>query len=92
VERLDLEPSWQSHLPEDQLLQFFVKPALLGHSLKDAANVKIPAGKSCFVLEMSGTRSRPSHQLSLRLKHRAVVKFPCFQEVRNGHLAACTDV
>jgi hypothetical protein len=57
VERLDLEPSWQSHLPEDQLLQFSVKPALLGHSLKDAANVKIPAGKSCFVLEMSGTRS-----------------------------------
>jgi hypothetical protein len=43
VERLDLEPSWQSHLLEDQLLQFFVKPALIGHSLKDAANVEIPA-------------------------------------------------
>src|SRR5277367_1855320 len=51
VERLDLEPtSWQSHLLEDQLLHFLVKPALIGHSLKDAAIAKIPvaAGQVVF--------------------------------------------
>jgi AraC family transcriptional regulator len=43
VERLDLEPtSWQSHLLEDQLLHLFMKPAVIGFSLKDAASVKIP--------------------------------------------------
>jgi AraC family transcriptional regulator len=43
VERRDLEPtSWQSHLLEDQLLHFFMKPALIGFSLKDAAIAKIP--------------------------------------------------
>jgi len=43
VERRDLEPtSWQSHLHEDQLLHFFMKPAVIGFSLKDAATVKIP--------------------------------------------------
>jgi AraC family transcriptional regulator len=35
VERRDLEPtSWQSHFHEDQLLQFFMKPAVIGFSLK----------------------------------------------------------
>ena len=29
-----------------------------------------------------------SHQHSLRVKHRAVLKIPCFQKVGNGHLAA----
>jgi AraC family transcriptional regulator len=51
VERLDLEPtSWRSHLLEDQLLQFFMKPAVIGYSPKDAANVKIPvaAGQVLF--------------------------------------------
>ena len=51
VERLDLEPtSWQSHLLEDQLLHFFMKPALIGYSLKDAAIAKIPvaAGQVVF--------------------------------------------
>jgi AraC family transcriptional regulator len=51
VERLDLEPtSWQSLLLEDQLLHFFMKPALLGFSLKDAATAKIPvaAGQVVF--------------------------------------------
>jgi AraC family transcriptional regulator len=44
VERLDLHPtSWQSHLLEDQLLHFFIKPAVIGFSLKDAAIAKIPA-------------------------------------------------
>ena len=43
VERLDLEPtSRRSVLLEDQLLQFFMKPAVIGYSRKDAANVKIP--------------------------------------------------
>jgi AraC family transcriptional regulator len=51
VERLDLEPtSWQSHLLEDQLLHFYMKPAAFGYSLKNAANVKIPvaAGQVAF--------------------------------------------
>jgi AraC family transcriptional regulator len=43
VERVDLEPtSSQSHLVEDQLLQFFMKPAVIGYSLKDAAIAKLP--------------------------------------------------
>jgi AraC family transcriptional regulator len=43
VERRDLESkSWQSHPLEDQLLHFFMKPAVIGYSLKDAAIVKIP--------------------------------------------------
>src|ERR1700682_1693155 len=34
VERRDLEPtSWQSHLLDDQLLHFFMKPAVIGYSL-----------------------------------------------------------
>jgi AraC family transcriptional regulator len=43
VERRELQPtSWQSHLLEDQLLHFFMKPAVIGYSLKDAAIAKIP--------------------------------------------------
>jgi AraC family transcriptional regulator len=43
VERRDLEPiNWQSHLLEDQLFHFFMKPAVIGFSLKDAAIAKIP--------------------------------------------------
>jgi AraC family transcriptional regulator len=43
VERRDLEPiSWQSHLLDDQLFHFFMKPAVIGYSLRDAATVKIP--------------------------------------------------
>jgi AraC family transcriptional regulator len=60
VERRDLGPtSWQSHLHEDQLLHFFMKPAVIGFSLKDAATVKIPIplAKPCFVLEKNGTTS-----------------------------------
>jgi AraC family transcriptional regulator len=46
VERRDLEPtSWQSHLHEDQLLHFFMKPAVIGFSLKDAATIKIPIAR-----------------------------------------------
>jgi AraC family transcriptional regulator len=42
IERRDLEPiSWQSHLLEDQLLHFFMKPAVIGYSLKDAAIARI---------------------------------------------------
>jgi AraC family transcriptional regulator len=51
VERRELEPtSWQSHLLEDQLLHFFVKPAVIGYSLKDAAIAKIPvaSGQAVF--------------------------------------------
>jgi AraC family transcriptional regulator len=51
VERRDLEPtSWQSHLHEDQLLHFFMKPAVIGFSLRDAAIAKIPVapGQAVF--------------------------------------------
>ena len=51
VERLDLEPTnRQSHLLEDQLLHFFMNPAVIGYSLKDAAIAKIPvaAGQVVF--------------------------------------------
>ena len=51
VERRDFEPtSWQSHLLEDQLLHFFMKPAVIGFSLKDAAIAKIPVadGQAVF--------------------------------------------
>ena len=60
VERRDLEPtSWQSHLLEDQLFHFFMKPAVIGFSLKDAAIAKIPIApaKPCFALEKNGTTS-----------------------------------
>jgi AraC family transcriptional regulator len=51
VERLDLEPaSWQSHLLEDQRLQFFIKPAFIRHSLKDTGNVKIPVAAGQVML------------------------------------------
>jgi AraC family transcriptional regulator len=44
VERLDLQPtSWQSHLLEDQLLHLFLKPGVIGLSLRDTAITKIPA-------------------------------------------------
>ena len=51
VERRDLEPiSWQSHLLEDQLLHFFMKRAVIGFSLKDAAVARIPVapGQAVF--------------------------------------------
>ena len=51
VERRDLEPtSWQSHLHEDQLLHFFMKPGVIGFSLRDAAIAKIPVapGQAVF--------------------------------------------
>jgi AraC family transcriptional regulator len=51
VERRDLEPiSWQSHLLDDQLLHFFMKPAMIGFSLKDAATARIPVadGQAVF--------------------------------------------
>jgi AraC family transcriptional regulator len=51
VERRDLEPiSWQSHLLEDQLFHFFMKPAMIGFSLKDAAIARIPVadGQAVF--------------------------------------------
>lgn len=46
VERRDLEPSsWQSHLLDDQLLHFFMNPAMIGLSLKDAAIARIPVAR-----------------------------------------------
>ena len=51
VERRDLEPiSWQSHLLEDQLFHFFMKPAMIGFSLRDGAIAKIPvsSGEAVF--------------------------------------------
>jgi AraC family transcriptional regulator len=51
VERRDLEAtSWQSHLLEDQLLHFFMKPAMIGFSLKDGAVARIPVadGQAVF--------------------------------------------
>jgi AraC family transcriptional regulator len=50
VERRDLEPiSWQSHLLDDQLFHFFMKPAVIGYSLRDAATVKIPVAPGQIV-------------------------------------------
>jgi AraC family transcriptional regulator len=51
VERRDLEAtSWQSHLLQDQLLHLFMKPAVIGFSLKDAAIARIPVadGQAVF--------------------------------------------
>ncbi len=51
VERRDLEPiNWQSHLLEDHLLHFFMKPATIGFSLKGAAIARIPVadGQAMF--------------------------------------------
>src|SRR5580700_9467560 len=51
VERRDLQPtSWQSHFLEDQLLHFFMKPAVFGYSLRDAAIARIPVapGQAVF--------------------------------------------
>jgi AraC family transcriptional regulator len=51
VERRDLEATnWQSHLLEDQLLHFFMKPAMIGFSLKDGAMARIPVadGQAVF--------------------------------------------
>jgi AraC family transcriptional regulator len=51
VERRDLEPtSWQSHLLEDQLFHFFMKPAVIGYSLKDTAiaNIPVAPGQAVF--------------------------------------------
>ena len=43
VERRDLEPiSRQSHLLEDQLFHFFMKPAMIGFSLKNEAIARLP--------------------------------------------------
>jgi AraC family transcriptional regulator len=43
VERRDHEPTkWQSHFLEDQLFHLFMKPAVIGNSLRDAAIAKIP--------------------------------------------------
>jgi AraC family transcriptional regulator len=50
VERRDLEPiSWQLHLLDDQLFHFFLKPAVIGYSLRDAATVKIPVAPGQIV-------------------------------------------
>jgi AraC family transcriptional regulator len=51
VERRDIEPiSWQSHLLEDHRFHLFMKPAVIGFSLKDAAIAKIPVahGQAVF--------------------------------------------
>ena len=60
VERRDLEPtSWQSHFLEDLLFHLFMKPAVIGNSLRDAAIARIPVapGQVVFVLEKNGTTS-----------------------------------
>jgi AraC family transcriptional regulator len=50
VERRDLEPiSWQSHLLDDQLFHFFMKSAVIGYSLRDAAIIKIPVAPGQIV-------------------------------------------
>src|ERR1700679_57180 len=51
VERRDLEPtSWQSHFHNEQVLHFFMKPAVIGFSLKDTATLKLPIspGQAAF--------------------------------------------
>ena len=79
VERRDLEPtSWQSHLHEDQLLHFFMKPAVIGFSLKDAATVKIPIapGQAVFCPRKEWHNVRWDEEisvLSIRIPDSAIV-------------------
>src|SRR5712672_62777 len=50
VERRDHEPTnWQSHFLEDQFLHLFMKPAVIGNSLRDAAIAKIPVAPGQIV-------------------------------------------
>src|SRR5271170_1137601 len=80
VERCDLEPtSWQSHLLEDQLLHFFLKPAVIGYSLKDAAIDKIPvaAGQVMFCPRNEWHKiswDKGISQLSIRISDSALTE------------------
>ena len=80
VERRDLEPiSWQSHLHEDQLLHFFMKPAVIGFSLRDAAVTKIPVtpGQAVFCPRKEWHNIRWDERisvLSIRIPDSALVE------------------
>lgn len=61
VERRDLEAtSWQSHLIEDQLLHFFLRPAAVSFSLRgaDVARIPVADGQAVFCPR------RESHHIS----------------------------
>jgi AraC family transcriptional regulator len=80
VERRDLEPiSWQSHLLQDQLLHFFMKPAVIRFSLKDAAIVKIPVapGQAVFCPRKEWHNIRWNERisvLSIRIPDSAIME------------------
>jgi AraC family transcriptional regulator len=80
VERRDLEPtSWLSHLHEDQMLQFFMKPAVIGFSLKDAAIARIPVapGQAVFCPRKEWHNIRWDERisvLSIRIPDSAIVE------------------
>jgi AraC family transcriptional regulator len=80
VERRDLEPiSWQSHFLQDQLLHFFMKPAVIRFSLKDAAIVKIPvaSGQAVFCPRKEWHNIRWNERisvLSIRIPDSAIME------------------
>jgi AraC family transcriptional regulator len=80
VERRDLEPiSWQSHFLQDQLLHFFMKPAVIRFSLKDAAIVKIPVapGQAVFCPRKEWHNIRWNERisvLSIRIPDSAIIE------------------
>jgi AraC family transcriptional regulator len=80
VERRDLEAiSWQSHLLQDQLLHFFIKPAVIRFSLKDAAIVKIPVapGQAVFCPRKEWHNIRWNERisvLSIRIPDSAIME------------------
>jgi AraC family transcriptional regulator len=80
VERRDLEPiNWQSHFLQDQLLHFFMKPAVIRFSLKDAAIVKIPvaSGQAVFCPRKEWHNIRWNERisvLSIRIPDSAIME------------------
>jgi AraC family transcriptional regulator len=80
VERRELEPtSWQSHLLEDQLLHFFMKPGVIGYSLKDADIAKIPVatGQALFCPRKEWHNiswNEPISVLSIRIPNSALTE------------------
>lgn len=91
VERRDLEPiSWQSHLLEDQLFHFFMKPAMIGFSLKDGAIARIPVadGQAVFCPRREWHNIRWDEGisvLSIRIPDSAFME-AARERLRNGSL------
>jgi len=80
VERRDHEPTkWQSHFLEDQVFHLFMKPAVIGNSLRDAAIAKIPVapGQVVFCPRKEWHNIRWGERisvLSVRIPDSALIK------------------